>query len=205
MKGLDVMIPILTSIIGAVTTFIPKLLEIVGKNIVPIINIIIGIVKGLEIVEPEENATDLGDKALQAEEAGITPENYDSYEEYLKAVEKFETNPERSAEIKEDAKLQKCVEVMTATLIERYGDAVTALFTLIAKNPDYFEQRMPFFTEMQKSDSTTFADITRYMSGKETDINKADSTLEKIFEVEKKVEPDTTIADMMKNIEKLKD
>lgn len=199
------MIPILTSIVSAISGFMPKLMEIVGKNLLQIVNIIIGIVKGLGIVEPEENATDLGDKALQAEEAGITPENYDSYEEYLKAVEKFETNPERSAEIKEEEKLQKGAEVITATLIERYGDAVTALFSMIAKNPDYFEKRMPFFTEMQKSDSNTFSDITRYMSGKETDINKADSTLEKIFEVEKKVEPDTTIADMMKNIEKMKD
>ena len=199
------MIPILTSIVSAVTSFMPKLLEIVGKNLFSIVNIIIGIVKGLGIVQPEETATDLGDKALQAEEAGIKPENYDSYEEYLKAVEKFETNPERSAEIKEEEKLQKGAEVMTATLIERYGDPIIALFEIIAKNPTYFEQRMPFFTEMQRNDATTFADITRYMSGKETDINKADSTLEKIFEVEKKVEPDTSIADMMKNIEKLKD
>lgn len=199
------MIPILTSIVSAISSFMPKLLEIVGKNLIQIANIIIGIVKGLGIVEPEENATDLGDKALQAEEAGIKPENYDSYEEYLKAVEKFETNPERSAEIEEEKKLQKGAEVITATLIERYGDAVTALFSMIAKNPDYFEQRMPFFTEMQKSDSKTFADITRYMSGKETDINKADSTLEKMFEVEKKVEPNATISDMMKNIEKMKD
>ena len=199
------MIPILTSIVSAVTSFMPKLLEIVGKNLFSIVNIIIGIVKGLGIVQPEETATDLGDKALQAEEAGIKPENYDSYEEYLKAVEKFETNPERSAEIKEEEKLQKGAEVMTATLIERYGDLIIALFEIIAKNPTYFEQRMPFFTEMQRNDATTFADITRYMSGKETDINKADSTLEKIFEVEKKVEPDTSIADMMKNIEKLKD
>jgi len=205
LKGLDVMIPILTSIASAISAFIPKLIEIVGKNLLQIANIIIGIVKGLGIVEPEENATDLGDKALQAEEAGITPEKYDSYEEYLKAVEKFEINPERSTELKEEEKLQKGAEVMTAALIERFGDPIIALFEIIAKNPTYFEQRMPFFTEMQRNDATTFADITRYMSGKETDINKADSTLEKIFEVEKKVEPDTSIADMMKNIEKLKD
>ena len=199
------MIPFLTGIISAVSNFIPKLIEIVGKNLIQIANIIIGIVQGLGIAEPEENATDLGDKALQAEEAGITPENYDSYGEYLKAVEKFETNPERSAEIEEDKKIQKGAEVITATLVERYGDPIIALFEIVAKNPSYFEQRMPFFTEMQKNDSNTFADITRYMSGKETDINKADETLEKIFEVEKKVDPDTTIADMMKNIEKLKD
>ena len=64
------MIPILTSIAGAISSFMPKLLEIVGKNLIQIANIIIGIVKGLGIVEPEENATDLGDKALQAEQLG---------------------------------------------------------------------------------------------------------------------------------------
>ena len=198
-------IPIITSIVSAVSSFMPKLLEIVGKNLIQIANIIIGIIKGLGIVSPEENATDLGDKAIQAEEAGIKPENYDSYNEYLKAVETFETNPERSAEIKEDEKLQKGAEVMTATLVERFGDPIMALFRIIAQNPTYFENRMPFFTEMQKNDSNTFADIARYMTGKETDLKRADTTLEKIFEVEKKVESDATISNLMKDIEKLKD
>lgn len=198
-------IPVLGEILSAAITLIPKIIKIAGENFLQFAQIITGVFKALGLMPEEESATDLGDKALQAESAGITPEQYDSYEEYLKAVEKFEVDPEKSREIPEGKKLEKGAEVITSAMIERYGDIMIAFFELIAKTPTYFEQRMPFFSEMQKNLPTTFDDITRYINGKETDIKKADETLEKLFDVEKKVSPDTTIVDLMKSIEKMKD
>lgn len=197
--------PILGEVLSTVSRLVPMIIEIVGKNFLQFAQIITGIFKGLGLMPPEERVTDLGDKAIQAEEAGITPENYDSYGEYLKAIEKFELDPEKSHNIAEREKLEKGAEVITAAMIERYGDVIVSLFTLIATAPTYFENRMPFFTEMQKSVPTTFNDITRYMEGKETDIKRADETLGKLFDVEKKISPDTTIVDLMKSIEKMKD
>ena len=58
---------------------------------------------------------------------------------------------------------------------------------------------------MQKTDPKTFSDITRYIEGKETDIDKADETLGKIYDVEKKIDENTSLQDMMAEIEKLQD
>ena len=199
------MFPVIGVVIESVAAFIPKVIEIVGANLLQFANILSGIFKGLELISPDEEIIDLGDKALQAEEQGIKPENYDTYSEYLDAIRLFEVDADKSAIIDETKKIEKGAEVITATLVENYGDVAIDLIRLIAKNPPYFEERIPYFTEMQKTDPKTFSDITRYIEGKETDIDKADETLGRIYDVEKKIDENTSLQDMMAEIEKLQD
>lgn len=198
-------IPIIGEIISAVATFVPKLIEFVGINILQIANIVSGILKGLGVIEPDEEVTDVGDKALQAEEDGIIPENFDSYAEYMAAVNSFEIDPEKSEKIDENKKLEKGMEVITATLVERYGDVMMDFIGIISRNPAYFEQRMPYLTDMAKTTPTVFSDITRFIQGRITDTEDKEAALNNMFDVEKKVNPDASLADMMKDIEKLKD
>ena len=120
-------------------------------------NILTEIVKALGIINPDENATDLGDKALQAEAQGIVPEKYDNYQEYLKAVQNFEIDPEKSTGFSDIEKLSKRVELIALGANEKFknmdilplvlvmvtvfppvmltGPAMSTLGTLIAKNP----------------------------------------------------------------------
>ncbi len=199
------MFPIFTEIISTIATLVPKIIEVVGKNILQFSQVISGILKGLGLINPDEEVTDIGDKAIQAEAEGVNPENYDSYEEYLKAVEEFETDPEKSLTIDDGKKLEKGVEVITATLLERYGDIMKDFLMLIAKNPTYFEKRMPYFADLAQSTPATFEDITRYVQGKENDTKKSNDTLRMMYDVEKKVAPEKSLDDLMMEIEKLKD
>ena len=199
------MFSIIGAIIETVATVLPKIIEIVGANLLQFAHILSGIFKGLGLLAPEEEITDLGDKAIQAEKQGIKAENYDSYEEYLKAVKSFEIDEEKSANIDDNAKIEKGIEVITAVLVEKYGVVVLDLFTLIAKNPQYFENRIPYFAEMQKIDPDTFSDITKYIIGKEKDMAKAEETLSKMYKIEKKINENTSLQDMMAEILKLQD
>ena len=99
------MFSIIGAIIETVATVLPKIIEIVGANLLQFAHILSGIFKGLGLLAPEEEITDLGDKAIQAEKQGIKAENYDSYEEYLKAVKSFEIDEEKSANIDDNAKI----------------------------------------------------------------------------------------------------
>lgn len=121
-------------------------------------NILTEIVKALGIINPDENATDLGDKALQAEAQGIVPEKYDNYQEYLKAVQNFELDPEKSTCFSEIDKLSKGVELIALGANKKFnninilplalliaavfppvvltGPTMSTLGTLIAKNPN---------------------------------------------------------------------
>lgn len=95
--------------------------------------------KALGGINPEESMDQLGDKALQAEENGIKPENYESYEEYVKAVENFEVDPEKSKVIDEKLKYIKGIELTSAAIQEKYpGMMVTSLVELAASNPVLF-------------------------------------------------------------------
>ena len=58
---------------------------------------------------------------------------------------------------------------------------------------------------MQKIDPDTFSDITKYIIGKEKDMAKAEETLSKMYEVEKKINENTSLQDMMAEILKLRD
>lgn len=120
-------------------------------------NVLTEIVKALGIINPDENATDLGDKALQAEAQGIVPEKYDTYQEYLNAVQNFELDPEKSTGFSEIEKVTKGVELIALGANEKFGNidilplvlvmvtvfppvmltgpAMSTLGTLIAKNP----------------------------------------------------------------------
>lgn len=199
------MFPFIGVLIENVATFIPKVIEIVGVNLLQFARIISDIFKELGFLPPEENIIDLGNKAIQAEEQGIRPENYDSYNEYLTAVQAFEIDDERTDFIDENKKIEKGVEIITATLVEDYGEIIMDLFMLIAKHPYYFENRMSYFLEIQKTDPHILSDITRYIEKKENDIDIADKTLGKIYEVEKKINDNVSLQDMMNEIEKLKD
>ena len=202
------MLPIIATIgeiVNVAVALVPKIFEVVGKNILEFSQIISGILKGLGLIKPDEEVTDLGDKALQAEEEGIAPENYSTYEEYLKAIEDFDVDPEKSKEIDEGKKLEKGVEVITATLVERYGEVMGDLLLVIGKNQPYFMARMPFITTVVRDTVTNFGDIARCFLGTETDTKKVTDTLRVLYDVEKKVNPKATIDDVMNNIENMKD
>lgn len=202
------MLPIITAISEIVSTaaaLLPKIIEVVGKNILEFAQILSGIMKGLGLIKPDEEVTDLGDKALQAADDGITPEKYDTYEEYLKAIEDFDLDPEKSKDIDDGKKLEKGVEVITATLVERYGEVMGDFLLLIGKNQPYFLERMPLITTVVRDSLANFGDIVRYIQGTETDTKKSNDTLRVLYDVEKRVNPEATIDDLMNNIEKLND
>lgn len=93
-------------LLAAAAALLPTILE-VTVNLVIFAAIVTKALQALGIIGPDENAKELGDKAIQAEEEGITPENYDSYEEYMDAVRKFELDPEKSEQIEDEDKLKK--------------------------------------------------------------------------------------------------
>jgi hypothetical protein len=50
----------------------------------------------LGIFQPHEEIQEMGDRALQAGEGGIHPEDFDSYDEYMEKIRAFELDPEKS-------------------------------------------------------------------------------------------------------------
>ncbi len=189
-----------------VASLLPEIFEIAGKNLLLLANIIVGVLKGLGIIDSEETPEDLGDKAIQAEEAGVKPEDFDSYEEYVKAVQDFETDPEKSEKIDSNMKVQKGVELTTKIAVERFGEPFIEVFLpLLAAYPFFFDERMPIFTEKFRDNPELLANIARFLKGHETDATKAEESLGIMFDVEKQVNPNATLQQLMNEIDPMKD
>lgn len=179
-------------LLAAAVAVISTVLE-VTVNLALFATIVLKVLQALGIIGQEEKPEELGDKAIQAEEAGIVPENYDSYEEYLNAVESFETDPEKSIQIGEEEKLQKGAELVTTAMIEKFGNVAEDLCMIIARNPEYFEKRMPLIISELKDFPEKLGEVTDYLQGKHTDIEADKEAISILYGVEKQVNPDVTM------------
>lgn len=82
-------------------------LGLAAEGLTAIGNALTAIGKALGLIRPETQVENLGDQALQAEEAGITPDAFDAYEDYVKAVESFQLDPEKSKQFTPEEKVKK--------------------------------------------------------------------------------------------------
>ena len=199
----------LTMGINAIATIlakvIPAVVKAVGVNLEKLGSALEGFFKALGLILPEDNVTNLGDKALQAEEEGIKPEKYDSYAEYLKAVESFETDPEKSLTINENDKLEKGLEVMVGVALEVYGPVIQDLLMIMAKNTAFFNDRGVAIAGYIKENPKFITDFVNYIEGKENDLKKSDATFEKLVSIEKNITPEASQGEIWKRISDLKE
>lgn len=90
--------------------------------VVTVVDAGISICRNLGLLKPDTEPEDLGDRALQAKDAGINPEDYDGrFEEYRDKIENFELDPEKSKNYTSEQKLAAAGEVAGWALTEHYG------------------------------------------------------------------------------------
>lgn len=107
--------------------FVGKLVEVAIDVLKIVATAICDVCKALGLVEDDAKVEEIGDRAIQAEEAGIGLEDFDTYEEYLKAINEFKLDPERSLEISEEEKMRKGTAVLKGALEERVGQNLDIL------------------------------------------------------------------------------
>lgn len=175
----------------AVTSInLTKVLSVVSQ-VISTIGQIFGVLK------PNENASDLGEKALQAEEDGsIKPENYRTHAEYLEALRNYEINPDKlHSEVDRSIagtllinKALPQLELPTLTAMMIAGDP---------KFPDYLRSRLPIMAELAKDQKIklglAMADF--YLN------DKKDPSLNRFFyNIEKTLDPSLSPAQIIANL-----
>ena len=191
-------------VVKTAVSIVSSLSTTLGKGLISFSNMLNGFLVGLGLIKEENDVNTLGDKKIKATESGVVPEKYSTYGDYLKALEDFEVDPERSLEISDDEKLKAGTQTQLEILVDKFGpDVVKDMSDLMAKNLDYFEKRAPLYAEVQVSDSDFIPNVTQTILGKESDIEKYENTLDKMCEIEKKVEPEKSIIDVLNDIKKM--
>ena len=164
---------------------------------------LVSIGKTLGIIKSDTNPEDLGDKALQAEEEGITPEDYESFEDYVKAIEDFEVDPEKSNLYTEEEKTMKAVEVASGVIVEKYGDEMPLeeFCEVVEDNPEYFSHDQPEkFADIISSGSETVSVVTGVLNGTIEDPEFMKEAVDKMVELELKANPERSEAEVRNEI-----
>ena len=169
------------------------------KAIVPVLkavaNVVMSICQTLGLIKPEEKVEDLGDKAIQAGDEGIRPENYANYQDYVKAVQDFQVDPEKSKRITLEEKMAKALEVQANLLAEKAPElGVEDYLNLIANHMDYFTpERSTELGKLLLTESGAVVNVAEVMNGTEKNPDKISEAYDTLAKVEKQVDP--TISD----------
>lgn len=165
-------------------------------------NALLGVIKELGLIKQEDTVEDLGDKALQAEEAGIVPENFNSYAEYVRNIEEFKINPEKSKLIEEEKKVQKGIELTAGVTLEKFPELpIEEFFQLAGENSKYFtDDRMKELGKLISEEPKYISNMVKYMNGTEKNQSVLNDTIDSLKNIEKIIKPDISDEQAFQNI-----
>lgn len=168
----------------------------IGSIIGSIIKVVDTIGRALGIWGEKETTDEMGDRALQAQEAGIRPEDYKTYEAYLKEIRGLELKPEKSKKYTAAEKVMAGMGVCYWGLDGKYGKGSGDLLTHIVKDHEFFnEKRLGVYLDGVCS----VADVARYFSGK-LDPDDNARVRNDLMGVEKQMNPDKSDADIYRDL-----
>ena len=154
--------------------------------------------KELGLIEPETDVEDLGDRAIQSD---LNPDDFDCYEEYLKSVEDYKLDPEKSKLSTEEKKIQKGIELTVGVMIDKYQEFPMGEFiNMIGHNQSFFtESKMGELAIVIKTDGQSISDILHYVDGTEKNSTKIQGAVDTLLEIEKNTNPGLSDKEAFKN------
>ena len=192
-------------ILGALTTFMEGLAvaSLALQGLKSLADPLLELGKELGLIEPETDVEDLGDKAIQSD---LKPDDFDCYEEYLKAVEDYKLDPEKSKLSTEEKKIQKGIELTVGVMIDKYQDfSMDKFINMIGHNQNFFtEAKMGELAKVIKTDGQSITDILHYVDGTEKNSTKIQGTVDTLLEIEKNTNPGISDKEAFKNVMELR-
>ena len=192
-------------ILGALTTFMEGLAvaSLALQGLKSLATPLLELGKELGLIEPETDVEDLGDKAIQSD---LKPDDFDCYEKYLKAVEDYKLDPEKSKLSTEEKKIQKGIELTVGVMIDKYQDfSMDKFINMIGHNQNFFtEAKMGEIAKVIKTDGQSITDILHYVDGTEKNSTKIQGTVDTLLDIEKNTNPGISDKEAFKNVMELR-
>nr|WP_315060091.1 hypothetical protein [uncultured Lysinibacillus sp.] len=136
------------------------------------------------------NPEQLGDKALQADEDGIHPDNYDTFQEYLDAVEEFEIDPEKSKKWTKEEKEMRALQISSTLLIDKFGKNAETMIYEMAKNPEHFTiERSKAYLEIAEDKGIDIENIKLLLDNELDDYKDMLEADNAMYDIEKTINP----------------
>ena len=158
----------------------------------------------LDIFKPDEGVEEVGDRAIQAEEAGINRDRFENHDEYMEALRDFDLDPQRSEEITADEKLVVGLAIGGLGLEEKYKvnmEGMAQVWGLVAKNPTYFNaDRIQALVE-KGVDMKAVADNFQGKLGP----TQSDNLEKTLLDIDRKLSPEFSDRDLYTQMDQVRD
>lgn len=182
-----------------VSNIAPKLMMIVGptSKLNTLLVVVDAVIQLYSILKPDEKIQDIGDKAIQASEEGISMDKFDGFDEYMTSLRNFEVDPERSEKMDELTKQLIGIAVVTQGLAEKLnvdGVALGNVWTLPALNAQVFTaERIKAILD----NSANVGNVVKYFE-KDLTPQIALNVEKELVSAEKQLSPEKSDADIYK-------
>lgn len=149
-------------IIGIVTTVLTVVKSLSLPKLLVLGNLLKTFMDKLNI--KNENPEEIGDKVLQAREAGIEMEKFDKFEDYKKAIDEFELDPNKSTKFSLEDKIANYCAVKIGELeLNGQRDLIDFIKDIFPKID------IPELVLKDLVTKSEVSDLTRYFNGELTD------------------------------------
>ncbi len=154
------------SVTKGIGTFVGEIGKLAIGAIKLVVGLIVKVCQVLGLIEADEDPEELGDKVLQAQEEGITPESCENYEEYAKKIRNFKLDPEKSKKHSQVDKLVAAGVYSEGALINKYGFGLGKMMPLIVKDAAFQNpEKIANLFESCEKNNTTMDNMADYLGG----------------------------------------
>jgi len=155
---------------------------------------------GVGIDKDEDDIEEIGDRALQAEEKGIKPENFEKAEDWFNEIEKDDWgyNPEKNKDLDPREKMSKGIEVSATLCAEKLPNDLhmDVFFNTVFMNSEMFSpEMMSELGKVANNNIDDFRKIVNYMSGKTDNFAEIKEARDLLTSIEKIINPSLSAED----------
>lgn len=166
--------------------------DLVIGVIAAVVDIIANIARALAVKGADENIDELGDKVIQAEEKGISLDNFEKHDDYMDAIREFKIDPERSKEISIEDKRMAGVNCLVSGIAEKSGineSAVGLVIKCLNKNEDFLKEFQVGMTKEFIANPKLLEDFSKFTSNDKMDFETYSRVLDTLIKVIKENNP----------------
>lgn len=146
---------------------------------------------------PELEITELGDRAIQAIDNGIVPENYSSIEDWVEVIGKDDWGYDStlSANVSDSSKIVMGMGVIAGYLVDKFQEVPMKDFIISAPTilGIFTGEKLVYLAKLLFGNVPLFCDVVRYLSGTEKNTSVIDRAIDILIDMEQEVDP--TISD----------
>lgn len=151
--------------------------------------------KALGLIKDNDKIEDLGDRALQAEEEGLTIDKFSTFEEYKQALDNFEVDPEKTKANSLEDKERKFIEICAMGMKEQNPNLkVEEMLTFMDKYPNLFSpERANTIGKLVVNDSNVINDMVGFVTGNERNGHNLKNGRDALVTIEMEQRPNLTL------------